>query len=86
MQNDLLAIGSVMLVICLLVATQIFGHVEFMMLANRMKSVGMSFIQPLQRERVVAIVGPTPGDSRMGHAMAIPDRICGKVAFGRSPH
>ncbi|MBA4106288.1 MAG: hypothetical protein C0485_11065 [Pirellula sp.] len=46
MQNDLLAIGSVMLVICLLVATQIFGHVEFMMLANRMKSVGMSFIQP----------------------------------------
>jgi UDP-GlcNAc:undecaprenyl-phosphate GlcNAc-1-phosphate transferase len=46
MQNDLLAIGSVMLVICILVATQIFGHVEFMMLANRMKSVGMSFIQP----------------------------------------
>lgn len=46
MQNDLLAIGSVMLVICILVATQIFGHVEFMMLANRMKSVGMSFIKP----------------------------------------
>lgn len=46
MQNDLMAIGSVMLVICILVATQIFGHVEFMMLANRMKSVGMSLIQP----------------------------------------
>jgi UDP-GlcNAc:undecaprenyl-phosphate GlcNAc-1-phosphate transferase len=46
MQNDLMAIGSVMLVICILVATQIFGHVEFMMLANRVKSVGMSFIKP----------------------------------------
>ena len=46
MQNDFLAIGSVLLVICILVATQIFGHVEFMMLANRMKSVGMSFIRP----------------------------------------
>ncbi|QDT71956.1 WecA-like glycosyltransferase [Lacipirellula limnantheis] len=46
MQNDLLAVGSVMLVICILVATQIFGHVEFLMLANRMKSVGMSVIKP----------------------------------------
>jgi len=46
MQNDLLAIGSVLLVVCILVATQIFGHVELVMLANRVKSVGMSFIQP----------------------------------------
>jgi UDP-GlcNAc:undecaprenyl-phosphate GlcNAc-1-phosphate transferase len=46
MQNDLMAVGSVMLVVCILVATQIFGHVELMMLANRVKSVGMSFIQP----------------------------------------
>ncbi len=46
MKSDLLAIGSVLLVICILVATQIFGHVEFMMLANRVKSVGMSFIKP----------------------------------------
>lgn len=46
MQNDLLALGSVLLMICILVTTQIFGHVEFKMLANRMKSVSMSFIHP----------------------------------------
>ena len=47
MQNDYLAFGSVLLMISILVATQIFGHVELKMLANRMRSVGMSLIQPV---------------------------------------
>jgi UDP-GlcNAc:undecaprenyl-phosphate GlcNAc-1-phosphate transferase len=44
MQNDLLALASVFSVICILVATQIFGHVEFVMLASRVKSLGMSLV------------------------------------------
>jgi UDP-GlcNAc:undecaprenyl-phosphate GlcNAc-1-phosphate transferase len=44
MQNDLAALASVFAVICILVATQIFGHVEFIMLASRMKSLGASLI------------------------------------------
>lgn len=44
MQNDLAALASVVTVICILVATQIFGHVEFVMLASRMKSLGKSLL------------------------------------------
>ncbi len=49
MQNDLAALASVVAVICILVATQIFGHVEFVMLASRMKSLGISLINPSSR-------------------------------------
>jgi UDP-GlcNAc:undecaprenyl-phosphate GlcNAc-1-phosphate transferase len=44
MQNDTAALASVLAVICILVATQIFGHVEFMMLASRVKSLGASLM------------------------------------------
>ena len=44
MQHDGAALASVFAVICILVATQIFGHVEFVMLASRMKSLGVSLI------------------------------------------
>ena len=44
MQNDLAALASVVAVICVLVATQIFGHVEFVMLASRVRSIGASLI------------------------------------------
>lgn len=40
MHNDLLALASVVLVICILVTTQLFGHVEFQMLTSRLKSIG----------------------------------------------
>jgi UDP-GlcNAc:undecaprenyl-phosphate GlcNAc-1-phosphate transferase len=45
MQNDLAALASVFAVICILVATQIFGHVEFVMLASRVKSLGVALVQ-----------------------------------------
>jgi len=38
MKNDLLAFGAVVAVLCILIATQAFGHVEFMMLLNRAKT------------------------------------------------
>ena len=44
MQNDLAALASVFAVICILVATQIFGHVEFVMLASRVRSLGGSLM------------------------------------------
>ena len=37
MKNDLLALGAVASVLCMLIATQAFGHVEFMMLMSRAK-------------------------------------------------
>jgi UDP-GlcNAc:undecaprenyl-phosphate GlcNAc-1-phosphate transferase len=40
MHSDLLALFSVVLVICILVTTQLFGHVEFQMLTSRLKSIG----------------------------------------------
>lgn len=42
MRNDILAIASVLAVICILVATQVFGHIEFAMLASRVRSIGRS--------------------------------------------
>lgn len=45
MQNDLLALVSVVLVICILVATQLFGHVEFVMLTSRLKSLGSGLMR-----------------------------------------
>ena len=37
MKNDLLALGAVASVLCILIATKAFGHVEFMMLLSRVK-------------------------------------------------
>jgi len=37
-ENDLLAFGAVLAIFCILIATQAFGHVEFMLLLNRSKS------------------------------------------------
>ena len=45
MQNDLAALASVVAVVCILVATKIFGDVEFVMLASRMKSIGAALIR-----------------------------------------
>ena len=46
MQRDLLALASVVLVICILVTTQLFGNIELSMLASRVKSLGMSLMNP----------------------------------------
>jgi UDP-GlcNAc:undecaprenyl-phosphate GlcNAc-1-phosphate transferase len=45
MQNDMLALVSVVLVICILVVTQLFGHVEFVMLSSRLKSLGTGLLR-----------------------------------------
>lgn len=39
--NDLLALGSVVAVVCILIATQAFGNVEVTMLASQIKSLGL---------------------------------------------
>jgi UDP-GlcNAc:undecaprenyl-phosphate GlcNAc-1-phosphate transferase len=46
MKNDLLALGAVASVLCMLIATQAFGHVEFMMLMSRAKTL---LLQPFRR-------------------------------------
>jgi UDP-GlcNAc:undecaprenyl-phosphate/decaprenyl-phosphate GlcNAc-1-phosphate transferase len=51
MKNDLAALASVLAVICILVATQIFGHVEFVMLASRVRSLGASLISSSKGQR-----------------------------------
>lgn len=45
MHNDWLALMSVVVVVCILVATQLFGHVEFLMLTSRIKSFGSGLIR-----------------------------------------
>lgn len=49
MQNDFVAIGSVVVVGCILVLTKAFGYVEVKMLATRAKSFGMSLLNPSRR-------------------------------------
>jgi UDP-GlcNAc:undecaprenyl-phosphate GlcNAc-1-phosphate transferase len=49
MQNDLMALASVVLVICILVTTQLFGNIELVMLASRVKSIGMSLVGSTRR-------------------------------------
>jgi UDP-GlcNAc:undecaprenyl-phosphate GlcNAc-1-phosphate transferase len=45
MANDLVALASIAIVICILVVTQIFGHVELAMLTSRVKSAGLSLMR-----------------------------------------
>ena len=49
MKNDFVAIASVAIVICILVVTQIFGHVELAMLTSRVKSAGLSLMRSTQK-------------------------------------
>ena len=39
MKNDLVALGAVAAVLCMLIATQAFGHVEFMLIRTRIRSL-----------------------------------------------
>lgn len=42
MNNDFVALLSILSVLCILVVTQVFGHIEFAMLITRMKSLVLS--------------------------------------------
>lgn len=45
MNNDLAALLSIAAVLCILVVTQVFGHIELVMLVSRMKSALMSLLR-----------------------------------------
>jgi len=45
MQNDLVALGAVAAVFCMLVATQAFGHIELKMLISRIKWLLLAVVQ-----------------------------------------
>jgi len=45
MHNDLLALGSVAAVLCMLVATQAFGHIELKMLLSRLKWLFLAIVR-----------------------------------------
>ena len=45
MKSDLLALGAVLAVLCILIATQAFGHVEFKMLMSRLKGLLIVFFR-----------------------------------------
>ena len=45
MKSDLLALGAVLTVLCILIATQAFGHVEFKMLMSRLKGLLLVFFR-----------------------------------------
>jgi len=48
MHSDLLALAGVAIVVCMLILTQAFGHVEFLMLATRAKSLGYNLLKPVR--------------------------------------
>lgn len=43
--NDLAALLSILSVLCILVATQVFGHIELVMLISRLKAFFLSFLR-----------------------------------------
>ncbi len=45
MKNDLVALFSILSVLCILVVTQVFGHIEFVMLISRLKSIVLSLFR-----------------------------------------
>jgi UDP-GlcNAc:undecaprenyl-phosphate GlcNAc-1-phosphate transferase len=47
--NDLLALASVVPVVSILVATRVFGHVELLLVAGRVKTLGSSMLHPVAR-------------------------------------
>ncbi|HEX7447961.1 MAG TPA: MraY family glycosyltransferase [Pirellulales bacterium] len=66
--NDLLALACVLPVVGAFVATRVFGYVELLLVANRMKSAGRSLLRPLvpsdnrAREALVRLQGTRPWD------------------------
>lgn len=44
MHNDLVALGAVLAVLCMLIATQAFGHIELKMLLSRLKWLALALI------------------------------------------
>lgn len=49
MHSDLLALAGVGIVVCILILTQAFGHVEFLMLASRAKSLSYNLLKPVRQ-------------------------------------
>ncbi|HWB10181.1 MAG TPA: MraY family glycosyltransferase [Pirellulales bacterium] len=53
--NDLLAFGSIIPVVGILVATRVFGHVEVLLLTTHMRALGRSMLRPLPRGEAGAV-------------------------------
>ncbi|MCA9230520.1 MAG: undecaprenyl/decaprenyl-phosphate alpha-N-acetylglucosaminyl 1-phosphate transferase [Planctomycetales bacterium] len=52
MHNDLVALGAVLAVICMLIATQAFGHIELKMLLSRFKWLLMALLLRKENQEV----------------------------------
>ena len=57
MKNDLIALISILVVLCILVATQVFGHIELVMLISRIKSFVLSMVRSGDRQYVFRLQG-----------------------------
>ncbi|HWB01146.1 MAG TPA: MraY family glycosyltransferase [Pirellulales bacterium] len=51
LDNELYAIGSVLVMVAAMVLTRIFGHAEFLLIANTLSRLSVSFIVPAHRQR-----------------------------------
>jgi UDP-GlcNAc:undecaprenyl-phosphate GlcNAc-1-phosphate transferase len=57
MKNDLIALISILVVLCILVATQVFGHIELVMLISRIKTFVLSMVRSGDRQYVFRLQG-----------------------------
>jgi UDP-GlcNAc:undecaprenyl-phosphate GlcNAc-1-phosphate transferase len=53
--NDLLAFGSIVPVVGILVVTRVFGHVEVLLLTGHMRALGRSMLRPVPRDKDGAV-------------------------------